>query len=88
PVAAAAQAPTALLEKNACIACHGVEQKIVGPAFKDIASKFSGQADYLLGKIKSGGTGVWGSIPMPPQPQLSDDDARLIANWLAGTKKP
>ena len=88
PVAAAAQAPTALLEKNACIACHGVEQKIVGPAFKDIASKFAGQADYLLGKIKSGGTGVWGSIPMPPQPQLSDDDARLIANWLAGTKKP
>ena len=88
PAPAAAQVPTALLEKNACIACHGMEQKIVGPAFKDIAAKFGGQADYLVGKIKSGSTGVWGSIPMPPQPQLSDDDARIIANWLAGTKKP
>lgn len=88
PAPAATQVPTALLEKNACIACHGMEQKIVGPAFKDIAAKFGGQTDYLIGKIKSGSTGVWGSIPMPPQPQLSDDDARIIANWLAGTKKP
>lgn len=88
PVAATTLVPTALLEKNACIACHGMQQKIVGPAFSDIAKKHSGQADYLLGKIKAGSTGVWGSIPMPPQAQLSDDDAKIIAHWLAGTAKP
>lgn len=88
PVAAnyKAAVPTALLEKNACIACHGMEQKIVGPAFSDIAKKYGGQLDYVLGKVKAGGTGVWGSIPMPAQPQLSDADARVIAQWLAGSK--
>ena len=82
--AAKAAAPTATLEKNACIACHGMDQKIVGPGFAEIAKKYPGQADYLLGKIKGGGAGVWGSTPMPPQPAISDDDAKSIANWLAG----
>ena len=79
-----AAAPTAWLEKNACIACHGMDQKIVGPGFAEIAKKYPGQQDYLLGKIKEGGAGVWGSIPMPPQPSISDDEAKAIANWLAG----
>lgn len=79
-----AAAPTALLEKNACIACHGMDQKIVGPGFAEIAKKYPGKKDYLLGKIKAGGTGVWGSMPMPPQPGISDDDAQAIAGWLAG----
>lgn len=81
-------APIALLEKNACMACHGMTQKLVGPAFSDIASKHGGQPDYLAGKVKSGGSGVWGSTPMPPQPNLSDADARVIAQWLAAGAKP
>lgn len=80
-------APTALLEKNSCVACHGMDQKIVGPSFNEIAKKHAGQADYLVGKIKNGGSGVWGNVPMPPQPGLSDDDAKSIAQWLAGGAK-
>ena len=81
-------APTALLEKNACMACHGMAQKLVGPAFSEIASKHGGQLDYLANKIRVGGSGVWGSTPMPPQPNLSDADARVIAQWLAAGAKP
>lgn len=81
-------APTALLEKNACMACHGMAQKLVGPAFREIASKHGGQLDYLANKIRVGGSGVWGSTPMPPQPNLSDADAKVIAQWLAAGAKP
>ena len=81
-------APTALLEKNACMACHGMAQKLVGPAFSEIASKHGGQLDYLANKIRVGGSGVWGSTPMPPQPNLSDADAKVIAQWLAAGAKP
>ena len=76
----------ALLASNACTACHGVKNKIVGPGFNEIAAKHKGRADqeaYLTGKIKAGGTGVWGSVPMPPQAQLSDADAKAIAQWIA-----
>ena len=79
---AGAKAASALLQKNGCTACHGVNNKIVGPAFADIAKKHAGKADYLAGKIKSGGSGVWGAIPMPPQ-TLSDAEAKTIAAWLA-----
>ncbi len=72
----------ALLAKHTCLACHGVDKKIVGPALADIAKKNAGNADYLTKKIKLGGSGVWGAIPMPPQ-SLSDADARAIATWLA-----
>ena len=88
PKDAKAAAPTAALEKNACVACHGMEQKIVGPGFAEIARKYPGQQDYLLGKIKSGGAGIWGSVPMPPQPNLSEDEAKAIAGWLAAGAKP
>ncbi len=84
---ASGAAPTAILDKNGCVACHGMEQKIVGPGFSEIAKKHAGQTDYLVGKIKGGGTGVWGNIPMPPQPNLSDDDAKSIAQWLANGAK-
>lgn len=76
----------ALLAANACTACHGVKNKIVGPGFNEIAAKYKGNADieaYLLGKIKAGGSGVWGATPMPPQPQLKDEDASAIAKWIA-----
>ncbi len=82
---AAASAAMALAQNNACTACHSVDSKLVGPSFRDIAGKYSGRADaaaYLAGKIKSGGAGTWGQIPMPPQ-TLPDSDARTIAQWLA-----
>jgi cytochrome c551/c552 len=80
----------ALAQKHACTACHGLDAKLVGPSFQDIAKKQGGRGDaveYLSGKIKAGGSGVWGAIPMPPQ-SLGDDDARAIAQWLAaGARK-
>ena len=83
-------AAIALLGKYSCVACHGMENKIIGPGFREIAKKVAGRADgvgYLAGKIKAGGSGVWGAIPMPPQ-TLGEADARAIAQWLAdGAKK-
>lgn len=76
------KAAIALTQKNTCTACHAIDKKIVGPSFQDIAKKHAGKADYLAGKIKSGGSGVWGPIPMPAQ-SLSDADAKTIAAWLA-----
>ncbi len=79
-----------LLAANACTACHGINNKIVGPGFNEILAKQKGKADledYLVSKIKGGGSGVYGSVPMPPQPQLSDADARTIAKWIAGGAK-
>ncbi|QTD46212.1 c-type cytochrome [Ottowia testudinis] len=75
-------AAIALTQKHACTACHNVEGKLVGPSFVDIGKKHAGKADYLAGKIKAGGVGVWGEIPMPPQ-ELPDADAKAIAAWLA-----
>lgn len=75
-------APMDALQKNGCVACHAVASKIVGPAFADVAKKHAGKPEYLAGKIRSGGSGVWGNIPMPPQAIAADDAAR-IANWLA-----
>jgi cytochrome c len=79
-----------LTQKYTCVACHGMDNKIVGPSFRDVAKKYAGGADavgYLAGKIKAGGTGVWGSIPMPAQ-ALSEADAKIIAEWLTeGAKK-
>ena len=87
---AGAAAAIASTQKNGCVACHGLENKIVGPGFREVAKKYAGRADavdYLAGKIEVGGAGVWGAIPMPPQ-TLSDADAKAIAQWLAeGAKK-
>jgi len=94
PVAAPAAAGGAnvnnLLAANACTACHGVKNKIVGPSFAEIAAKHKGKADaqaYLAAKIKSGGSGVYGPVPMPAQPQISDADAKTIAAWIVGGLK-
>ena len=80
----------ALLNSNSCTACHGVNSKIVGPGFNEIAAKHKGKANvesYLVGKIKNGGQGVYGAIPMPAQPQVSDADAQAIAAWIAAGAK-
>lgn len=83
-------AALALAQKHTCTACHGADTKIVGPGFKEIATKYAGSADaeaYLTAKIRSGGQGVWGSIPMPAQ-TLPDADVKAIAQWLfTGAKK-
>ena len=76
------QAALALAQKYSCTACHGVDKKILGPSFQDISKKHAGKADYLAGKIKSGGSGVWGPIPMPAQ-SLSEAEAKTLAEWLA-----
>jgi len=76
------KAALALAQKNNCTACHAVDKKILGPSFEDIAKKHAGKTDYLAGKIKAGGAGVWGPIPMPAQ-SLSDADAKTLAAWLA-----
>ncbi|MBI2746044.1 MAG: c-type cytochrome [Burkholderiales bacterium] len=76
------KATLALLSKYSCTACHAMDKKLVGPSFADIAKKHAGKADYLAGKIKSGGSGVWGPIPMPAQ-SLSEAEAKTIAAWLA-----
>lgn len=79
-------AAIALTQKNGCTACHGMSAKLVGPGFAEIAKKNAGRADYLAGKIVSGGEGVWGNVPMPAQ-TLSPDDAKAIAAWLAAGAK-
>jgi len=81
----AAAAPTGaatLLANNNCTACHAANSKVVGPSWQDIAKRHEGKVDYLLDKIRSGGAGVWGAIPMPPQ-AIAETEARSIANWLA-----
>jgi cytochrome c len=83
--AAGAGAPTALLAQRACTACHGMDTKLVGPGFVEIARKYADRADreaYLAEKIVAGGSGVWGSIPMPAQ-TLPADEVKTIAAWLA-----
>jgi cytochrome c len=81
------QAVQALLQKNSCTACHAQGAAVVGPSWAAVAQKHAGKADYLAAKIRSGGSGAWGAIPMPPQ-SLSEADARSIAAWLANGALP
>lgn len=73
-----------LVKKNGCVACHSVDHKIVGPSFIDIAAKFKGNAaaeKTLMDKVKNGSSGVWGSIPMPPQ-NVKDDELKVMVDWI------
>lgn len=82
---------TATLNANGCMACHGLQQKVIGPGFSEIATKHAARSDaakYLSEKISKGGSGTWGAIPMPPQPQLSASDLDTIAAWIAGGAQP
>ena len=89
PVAMLVSAPVfadqALATKNGCTACHASDKKLVGPAFQDVAKKYAGDAGAaakLADKIKTGGKGVWGPVPMPPHPQISDADRKTLAEWV------
>lgn len=84
-VAQSAAANEELAKKNNCLVCHAVDKKVVGPAYKEVAAKYKGNADapaLLADKIKKGGTGVWGQIPMPPNPNVSDDDIKALVSWI------
>lgn len=85
-LAGQAAADQALAQKSGCLACHGVANKVVGPAFKDVAAKYKGQKDAeakLVEKVKKGGSGTWGPIPMPANsPQVKDDDIKTIVKWV------
>jgi cytochrome c len=88
-VALPALADEALAKSKNCMACHAADKKLVGPAYKDIAKKYAGDAkaaDMLAAKIKKGGSGVWGAIPMPANPQVSDADAKKLATWVLSVK--
>src|SRR5262249_22747700 len=85
--AAGPQMPLDLLQKNSCTACHAVDRKVVGPSWGDVARKHAGKTEYIAGKIRSGGSGTWGTIPMPPQ-SISAEDAGRIAQWLAAGGTP
>src|SRR5579871_2447529 len=74
-----------LLKKYSCLACHSVDQKLVGPPYKEVAEKYRGQADApekLFQKVKRGGVGVWGQIPMPPNPTVPDGDLRNMIKFI------
>ncbi|QNP50651.1 c-type cytochrome [Diaphorobacter aerolatus] len=88
--AAPSFANLALAQKNACMACHSVDKKLVGPAYLEVAKKYEGQADAqaaLAKSIKAGGSGKWGPVPMPAQAALSDADASTLAGWILGGAK-
>ena len=79
----------ALAQKNGCMACHGVGNKIVGPAFKDVAAKYKGDKGAeaeLIKKVKNGGSGVWGPMPMPPHPEMNNKDIKTLIRWILTLK--
>jgi len=83
--ASIAMADATLAASKACMACHGIDNKLVGPAFKDVAAKYSGQddaKDVLMAKVKAGGAGNWGNIPMPGQGHVSDEDIATLVDWI------
>jgi cytochrome c5 len=101
PAAPAAAAPkagasldtgsgSAMMQKYGCSACHAIDKKVVGPAYQDVAAKYKGDKDAaakLAQKVKAGGTGVWGQVPMPPNAAVPDEDARALVNWILTLKK-
>lgn len=81
-------ADEALAKAKNCLTCHAADKKIVGPSYKDVAAKYKGQGDAvakLAGKIKTGGKGNWGEVPMPPN-NVTDDEAKKLAAWVMATK--
>jgi cytochrome c len=88
-LAAPAFANQELAQKKNCMACHAIDKKVVGPAYKDVAAKYAGDktaADKLADKIQKGGSGVWGPVPMPANPQVTPAEAKQLAQWVLGLK--
>ena len=88
-VTAPALADEALAKAKNCMACHTVDKKLVGPAYKDVAKKYAsdaGAVDKLAAKIIKGSTGVWGAVPMPPNATVNEADAAKLATWIMSFK--
>jgi len=88
-VAGPACANADLAQKKNCMACHAVDKKLVGPAYKDVATKYAGQkdaVDKLSQKVLKGGSGVWGAVPMPANPQVSEAEAKQLVQWVLQQK--
>jgi cytochrome c len=86
---APASANEQLAKKHNCFACHQVDKKVVGPSYKDVANKYAGDkaaAAKLFDKVKKGGAGVWGQVPMPPNPTVPDGDVKALVTWILSQK--
>ncbi|MGK5024484.1 c-type cytochrome [Janthinobacterium sp. RB2R34] len=84
-----AMANADLAKAKNCMACHAIGSKLVGPAYKDVAAKYAGQKDAenkLVAKVMKGGSGTWGAIPMPANPQVSEAEARTLVKWVLAQK--
>jgi len=84
-----AMANADLAKAKNCMACHAIGSKLVGPAYKDVAAKYAGQKDAenkLVTKVMKGGSGTWGAIPMPANPQVSEAEARTLVKWVLAQK--
>lgn len=80
-----ARASEDLAKKNGCSACHNATKKVVGPAWHDVAAKYKGDAsapEHLAAKVKAGGKGNWGTVPMPPQTKVGDADLKTLITWV------
>jgi cytochrome c len=80
----------ALMKKDGCAACHSVDKKIIGPSYQEVAAKYKGDAGAaakLIKKVKDGGSGVWGPVPMPPNATTSDADIKNLVDWILTLKK-
>ena len=78
-----------LAQKKNCMACHAIDKKLVGPAYKDVSAKYAGQkdaVDKLAAKVVKGGAGVWGAVPMPANPQVTDAEAKQLVQWILTLK--
>ncbi|MBI2733065.1 MAG: c-type cytochrome [Aquabacterium sp.] len=86
---ASAMANQELAQKKACLACHAVDNKVVGPAYKDVAKKYKGQKGIeakLAEKVMKGGKGAWGEVPMPANPQVNEAEAKQLVSWILSLK--
>jgi cytochrome c len=89
PASLPAHAQEELAKKHACLACHAVDKKLVGPAYKDVAAKYRGDASAeakLVEKVKKGSQGTWGQVPMPPNANVPDADVRALVKWILSQK--
>lgn len=85
----AVQANEKLAQSSGCMTCHGVDKKLIGPSYKEIATKYRSDKSAeaaLIKKVKGGGKGVWGEMPMPPNPHVKDDDIKTLVQWILATK--
>ena len=88
-LSAPAQAQEALAKKHNCLACHAVDKKVVGPSYKEVAAKYRsdpGAEAKLFQKVKKGGQGVWGQVPMPPNAAVPDADIHALVKWVLSQK--